>query len=383
MRCLECEIGMRMSTRASCRPSTLRLIRTVYLLTGDYHRAEDVVQATFVSLYLRWGRISGMQDPGGVRPQGRRQSGLVLATSPLLGERCLPSSSIDVAVPGPAEGVSDHDAVWSAVLTLPARQRAVIVLRFYEHLTEAQTAEILGMAVGTVKSHHHTGCQRLTCSESRGSPVSTRVRPPRRGPGSAPCTSASPTGRKSDLLAYGRDWQLTGRPRGRARASRLGRAASVVPAVNASEAAARATSPVSGTTPACAEALFAGRGDRRRTSAGDPAAPASRAPLASPARTNVVTLHRQQRVWSVPWSQDLARASECDRRHAVSTRAERRPRAALRAAHLSRAGARDRARLERRQARPQCRKRDTQRRPLSGTPTRSPPARQGRRSPRS
>ena len=41
-----------------------RLFRAVYLLTGDYHRAEDVVQATFVRLYLRWGRISGMEDPG-------------------------------------------------------------------------------------------------------------------------------------------------------------------------------------------------------------------------------------------------------------------------------------------------------------------------------
>ena len=42
----------------------------------------------------------------------------------------------------------DHAIVWSAVLALPARQRAVIVLRFYEDLSEAQTAQILGMAVG-------------------------------------------------------------------------------------------------------------------------------------------------------------------------------------------------------------------------------------------
>ena len=68
---------------------------------------------------------------------------------------------LDVALPGPADAVSDHDAVWSAVLTLPPRQRAVIVLRFYEDFSEAQTAEILGMAVGTVKSHCHSGCQRL------------------------------------------------------------------------------------------------------------------------------------------------------------------------------------------------------------------------------
>ena len=152
-----------------------RLFRTVYLLTGDHHRAEDVVQATFVSLYLRWGRISGMQDPGAYARKvavnqvwswrRRRSSGEVPAFQ-----------LVDVAVPGPAEGVSDHDAVWSAVLTLPARQRAVIVLRFYEDLTEAQTAEILGMAVGTVKSHCHTGCQRL--AGLLGEPTESQTRGP-------------------------------------------------------------------------------------------------------------------------------------------------------------------------------------------------------------
>ena len=99
-----------------------RLFRTVYLLTGDYHRAEDVVQATFVSLYLRWGRIAGMQDPGAYARKvavnqvwswrRRRSSGDVPAFQ-----------LVDVAVPGPAEGVSDHDVVWSAVLTLPATTR--------------------------------------------------------------------------------------------------------------------------------------------------------------------------------------------------------------------------------------------------------------------
>jgi RNA polymerase sigma factor (sigma-70 family) len=71
------------------------------------------------------------------------------------------SRLVDVAVPGPADAVADHEAVWSALLTLPPRQRAVIVLRYYEDLSLAQTAEILGMAVGTVKSHCHTGCHRL------------------------------------------------------------------------------------------------------------------------------------------------------------------------------------------------------------------------------
>ncbi len=153
-----------------------RLFRTVYLLTGDYHRAEDVVQGTFERLYLRWGRVSGMDNPGAYARtvainqvwswRRRRSSGEVPAVQ-----------GVDVAVPGPAEGVSDHDAVWSAVLTLPVRQRAVIVLRYYEDLTEAQTADVLGMAIGTVKSHCHAGCQRL--AGLLGEPTESQTRGPK------------------------------------------------------------------------------------------------------------------------------------------------------------------------------------------------------------
>jgi RNA polymerase sigma factor (sigma-70 family) len=57
--------------------------------------------------------------------------------------------------------VDEHERVWSAVLSLPPRQRAVTVLRYYEDLTEAQIAETLGMAPGTVKSHAHAAARRL------------------------------------------------------------------------------------------------------------------------------------------------------------------------------------------------------------------------------
>ena len=142
------------------RAHHVRLFRTVYLLTGDYHRAEDAVQVAFMRVYQRWGRVSAMRDPGAYARKvavnqvsswrRRRSSGEVPAFK-----------LVDSTLPGPVDDFADHDAVWSAVLTLPVRQRAVIVLRFYEDLTEAQTAEILGMAVGTVKSHCHAGCHRL------------------------------------------------------------------------------------------------------------------------------------------------------------------------------------------------------------------------------
>jgi RNA polymerase sigma factor (sigma-70 family) len=52
----------------------------------------------------------------------------------------------------PAEQQALHDAMWRAIMKLPARQRAMVVLRYYEDLSEAQTAEVLGVSVGTVKS---------------------------------------------------------------------------------------------------------------------------------------------------------------------------------------------------------------------------------------
>lgn len=56
---------------------------------------------------------------------------------------------------------ADHDEVWQALLRLPERQRAAIVLRYYEDLSEADTADLLGISVGTVKSHVSRGMDRL------------------------------------------------------------------------------------------------------------------------------------------------------------------------------------------------------------------------------
>ena len=66
-----------------------------------------------------------------------------------------------MAPPGHADEVAQSDWLWSALQELPARQRAAIVLRYYEDLTEAQTAEALGCAVGTVKSQVSAGLSTL------------------------------------------------------------------------------------------------------------------------------------------------------------------------------------------------------------------------------
>lgn len=129
------------------------LLRTAYLLSGgDWALAEDLLQTALTKTYLAWGRI---QD------QNARESYVrtTLATTSASwwrrrwhGERAtavLP----ETATADPGAGVDDRDALWRLVVALPARQRAVLVLRFYEDLSEAETARVLGVSPGTVKSH--------------------------------------------------------------------------------------------------------------------------------------------------------------------------------------------------------------------------------------
>ena len=69
--------------------------------------------------------------------------------------------------------LDEHKRVWAAVLSLPPRQRAVMVLRYYEDLTEAEIAATLDMAPGTVKSHAHAASHRL--AEMLAEPVTPRA----------------------------------------------------------------------------------------------------------------------------------------------------------------------------------------------------------------
>ena len=132
------------------------LLRTAYLLTGDHHDAEDLLQQSMVRAVGAWGRITGDPEPY-VRTILVRQN-----VSRWRGRRW---RELHTAEP-PERGVSDDDAdariaLHRALGSLAPRQRAVIVLRYYEDLTEVQTAEVLGIAVGTVKSQTRDALRRL------------------------------------------------------------------------------------------------------------------------------------------------------------------------------------------------------------------------------
>jgi RNA polymerase sigma-70 factor (sigma-E family) len=127
------------------------LYRLAYLLTASHAGAEDLLQTVLEKAYVRWGRISRMDHP---EAYVRRMLATTLVSSrrrAWIGER--PTAQLPEDHDDSSEiGVLDRSLLWPLVCALPARQRAVIVLRFYEDMSEAQVADVLGCAPGTVKS---------------------------------------------------------------------------------------------------------------------------------------------------------------------------------------------------------------------------------------
>jgi RNA polymerase sigma-70 factor (sigma-E family) len=147
--------------REFVRQSWPRLLGTAYLLCGDRYEAEDLVQTALVKVVRSWSRIERRDDPyvyaravlaNTATSRWRRRK----RHDELMADHRPPAS-----VPDPAGGVVLKDAVWRALDTLPTRTRAVLVLRYFEDLTEAQVASILGCAVGSVKSQASRGLARL------------------------------------------------------------------------------------------------------------------------------------------------------------------------------------------------------------------------------
>jgi RNA polymerase sigma-70 factor (sigma-E family) len=135
------------------------LRKVAYLLSGDWHRADDVVQTTIVKLYVRWPRLSPLENI-----DGYARTTLVntfLAEQRGAWARRVVLRGADTEAPGQA---GDLDAVLdlrSALDALPARQRATVVLRYYCDLPVEEVAAVLGCSTGTVKSQTARGLDAL------------------------------------------------------------------------------------------------------------------------------------------------------------------------------------------------------------------------------
>ena len=142
------------------------LLRTAYLLTHDHALAEDLLQTALAKAWFAWERID--QHEAYVRR--------ILVTTYATwwrrrwnGEHPtdeLPEAGGSPDPTDPSDAVGQRHDLWSAMERLPRRQRAVVVLRYFEDLTEAQTAQVLGCSVGTVKSQASKAFAKLRIDPS-------------------------------------------------------------------------------------------------------------------------------------------------------------------------------------------------------------------------
>lgn len=139
-----------------------RLVRTAHMLTGDFHEAEDLVQTTLARMYARWRKIPrhevdvyirrALVNNNISRVRKKRISHLLM---PFLPE------SVHRTHGGHAETVERSAVLVEALSVLSARQRAVVVLRYWEDLSEQEIAAALNCSVGTVKTHARRGLEAL------------------------------------------------------------------------------------------------------------------------------------------------------------------------------------------------------------------------------
>jgi RNA polymerase sigma-70 factor (sigma-E family) len=137
------------------------LFRLACLLTGSPTEADDLLQESLVKVYLRWTKISRTEVP---EAYVRRMmvNTLVSRSRRPYKRRELPDGAVAAGTVGsPEDVVLDRAQVWPMVFALPVRQRAVIVLRYYEDLSEQEIADVLGCSTGSVKSQAHDALTSL------------------------------------------------------------------------------------------------------------------------------------------------------------------------------------------------------------------------------
>jgi RNA polymerase sigma-70 factor (sigma-E family) len=138
-----------------------QLLRTAVLLTGSQHDGEDLLQAALERVIRQRRRVDGSLEAYlrrtlyNLAADGWRRNGAWVSKLPLV------RASQPVTVPDLADVVDLRDALIRVLHQLPPRQRAVIVLRYWEQLTEAETAEVLGCTDGTVKAAASRGLRRM------------------------------------------------------------------------------------------------------------------------------------------------------------------------------------------------------------------------------
>ena len=138
------------------------LVRTAYLLTGDLGHAEDLAQTTLIKAYRSWNRVCRVAD---VDAYVRKI--LINANRSRFRAKRPVEYSVAAVPESPAwapddgSGIEQRAVLFAALATLPPRQRAIVVLRYWEDLAEGEVAELVGCSVGTVKSQASRALAKL------------------------------------------------------------------------------------------------------------------------------------------------------------------------------------------------------------------------------
>ena len=142
-----------------------RLVGLAYAMTGSKPDAEDLVQDTLATVITKWSRVSGAENVDAyvrrtmvntlISKKRRKWTTEVVSHEAVTADRAQPVSA------GVAQQVTDRDAVLGLLRQLPDRQRAVMALRFYEDLPDAQIAQTLGCSEQAVRSAAHNAMKTL------------------------------------------------------------------------------------------------------------------------------------------------------------------------------------------------------------------------------
>ena len=143
------------------RTRTHALLRSAYLLTGDQHLAEDLVQEALARTHRAWLRLERPENAEAYARKVMYHAQVSLWRRPKVAEVLPGDLDPEPAGDDPAEDTVQRLTLLRALLVLTAKQRAVIVLRFFEDRTEAEAAQLLGVSVSTVKTQTARALERL------------------------------------------------------------------------------------------------------------------------------------------------------------------------------------------------------------------------------
>lgn len=144
------------------RRETVR--RTAYMMCGDWHKADDHAQAAFVALHRNWRKIRDPRALDGWMRRTLTRSVIDESRRPWRREKPTAEHIDVVAIPPAADAMATRQVLVEGLRTVPPRQRAVLVLRFFEGLDVAETARAMGCSEGTVKSQTARGLEALRAS---------------------------------------------------------------------------------------------------------------------------------------------------------------------------------------------------------------------------